>query len=331
MFKAVPIYEKDDLHIGGFLGAGKFCTVHEAIFTRKFSMNASNSSMCDSDLEHPFAIKMIKGPDHEDKQPQFAYLDLVRETVLLSTLNHGNIINIYGRGRRSPDCTLKHQYFILLERLSHTLEKQIDHWSDADKSIDIDDSEHYFTRKNVVSNRIQVAASISSALAYLHSHDIVYRDLKPTNIGFNFQGQVKIFDLGLSIQLKPGMSLNEYSGSPRYMAPEVFQRCEYRLSVDVYSFGILLWEICSLKKPYGDISAKSLRRKVIDGGRPKLNLNCSVALQNLISSCWNSDPDNRPSMLCVQKVLKQEIDKCEEFEPKRRTSLFHSMKRRISI
>ena len=332
MFESIAIYEKDDFNIGGFLGAGKFCSVHEAILSRKFSMNSSNSSLCDSNLERPFAIKMIKGPDHEDKQPQFAYLDLVRETVLLSTLNHGNIINIYGRGRRTPDCTLKDQYFIVLERLSHTLQKQIEHWSDNDKAIDVNDSEYrYSMSKNNVRNRLQVATSIASALAYLHSQNIIYRDLKPSNIGFNFHDQVKIFDFGLSIQLKPGIFPSEYIGSPRYMAPEVFQRCEYRLSADVYSFGILLWEICSLKKPFGDISTKSLKRKLIDGGRPKLNPNWSLALQNLISSCWDSDPDSRPSMICVQKVLTQEIEKCKEFEPRRRNSLFHTMKRRVSI
>ena len=100
-------------------------------------------------------------------------------------------------------------------------------------------------------------AEVICALECLHSHNIIFRDLKPDNVGFDVRGDVKIFDFGLS-RVMPS-DCNTYdevfemsgAGSPRYMAPEVMgEYPRYNLKADVYTYSILMWEILALKKPY---------------------------------------------------------------------------------
>lgn len=84
----------------------------------------------------------------------------------------------------------------------------------------------------------------------------------------------------------------------------------YNESVDAYSFGILLWEICSLEKPFFGLSSRKHMREVVLGGeRPKMDhvhiANWPVELQGLMQSCWCDTPSSRPSL----KVVKQTVEK----------------------
>jgi len=87
-----------------------------------------------------------------------------------------------------------------------------------------------------------LAFQISAAISYLHSNGIIFRDLKPANVGFDVRGDVRIFDFGLA-RIMPANG-DPYTdtfdmsgaGSPRYMAPECLIGQPYNLKVDVYSF-----------------------------------------------------------------------------------------------
>ncbi len=89
---------------------------------------------------------------------------------------------------------------------------------------------------------------------------VIYRDLKPDNIGFDIRDDVKIFDFGLAKELNEKLryrdsdtyKLTGETGSPRYMAPEIANRRPYNQKADVYSFALLFWQICELKVPYDD-------------------------------------------------------------------------------
>ena len=101
--------------------------------------------------------------------------------------------------------------------------------------------------------QIKVLVSIADALSYLHSKMIIVRDLKPTNVGFDFviplfdsSGTVKLFDFGFALNVASNDSNNaepqilyDQCGTPRYMAPETGLDLGYSLPADVYSFGIL--------------------------------------------------------------------------------------------
>jgi hypothetical protein len=92
---------------------------------------------------------------------------------------------------------------------------------------------------------------------------------------------------------------------PIDMAPEVGLGLGYGLEADVFSFGIMLWEVCSLKKPFSKVkSAEEFEALVFEKDtRPKIKKSWNVALKNLIEECWSRDPKQRPAMSVVKSIL----------------------------
>jgi len=82
-------------------------------------------------------------------------------------------------------------YFLLLDRLQCTLEHKIDHWRNFEKALSMDTGKK---RRAFLAERLHVAFDVAAALSYLHSNHVIYRDLKPDNIGFDIRGT--IFCLG---------------------------------------------------------------------------------------------------------------------------------------
>eukprot|EP00985_Skeletonema_marinoi_P014781 scaffold7523_cov124-Skeletonema_marinoi.AAC.2 len=233
--------------------------------------------------------------------------DLVHETALLATLDHPNIIKVHGRsaGQVKDAFTLNDGYFILLDRLKkETLQDYIGDWS------------RYLRHQGPTVRQIDIAISIAEAVTYLHSKKIAYRDLKPGNIGFDSQGVVKLFDFGFAIGLpaenyldvsNPYGLLFDKCGTPRYMAPEVGLELGYRTEVDDYSYGILLWEICALTKPFAEIkTADEFERAVfIQGVRPSVKEHWPVLLSDTMKKCWSTRPGMRPSIKSVGSILRE--------------------------
>merc|ERR1712176_1808 len=172
---------------------------------------------------------------------------------------------------------------------------------------------------------ITTAIQIAEVMLYLHEHNIIYRDLKPENIGFDKYGAVKIFDFGLVKELKDHERyedgtylLTKNTGSRRYMAPEVAKRLRYNLSADVYSFGILLWEICTMRKSFEGYDHNLHVELVIYGGeRPNLDLVTKKSFSNraargqwpkemstLIEKCWPDNLHNRINFVDIVKELR---------------------------
>jgi len=150
-------------------------------------------------------------------------------------------------------------------------------------------------------------------MEHLHKHGIIFRDLKPANIGFAFDGKVRLFDFGLarSIQLEDGSTkrLTGATGTARFMAPEVASQQNYGLSADVYSFGLLLWQICSLQKPFPHCTDFDswFKTAVTLGKRPQLRPVSSAGMKDLISSCWDAKPDTRPRFTAVSDAIEREV------------------------
>lgn len=96
------------------------------------------------------------------------------------------------------------------------------------------------------------------------------------------------------------------------MSPEVAQRLPYNQSTDVYSFGILLWEICTAKKPYDGISSRDLLHKVVNAKvRPKTKFISPIpskSFSQLMKQCWSHNPDERPDFSSIIKGLSQVRD-----------------------
>mmetsp|Transcript_21848 Transcript_21848/g.52824 ORF Transcript_21848/g.52824 Transcript_21848/m.52824 type:complete len:283 (+) Transcript_21848:1-849(+) len=229
--------------------------------------------------------------------------DLVHETAMLASLDHPNIIKLYGRAGCSVGTarglTLSDGYFILIDRLKDTLEDRINAWKTAQGGGAVVPS----------LSQVKTACTLSGALSYLHSKNIMFRDLKPANVGFDSMGVLKLFDFGFAIGLnnRDGEDelLYDACGTPRYMAPEVALGAGYGLPADVHSFGILLWEICSLKKPFAKIKTHAEFQKTVyeRGGRPKLSKYWPPILKDILKNSWHSFPEARPSMEAVKCTL----------------------------
>lgn len=134
--------------------------------------------------------------------------------------------------------------------------------------------------------------------------------MKPDNVGFTKEGDLKLFDFGLCTCVNQrdhtteGYEMTGNTGSLRYMAPEVVLRKIYSEKVDVYSFGILIWQMATDVIPFKGLSRDDFITKVVKGGlRPPLNITWPAAFGHLLQECWNSDSKCRPSFSDIVKRL----------------------------
>ena len=213
-----------------------------------------------------YALKHLR-PELLDKYSATEYAhfasDLVQEAEFLSLLQHPNIIKL--RGTSCDDYLGFEQgpkgYFLIIDRLNETLDHRIAKWkkNNGKSSIikTIARKESNDDGRDLLSEQLEILLQITAAFVYLHEKNIIFRDLKPANVGFDVRGDVKLFDFGLAKMMPPdGDSYQEVfemsgAGSPRYMAPEVMgETPTYNLKADVYTFGILMWEVLALQKPY---------------------------------------------------------------------------------
>lgn len=151
------------------------------------------------------------------------------------------------------------------------------------------------------------ALQCARGVEYLHGMDppIIHRDLKPPNLLLFERGTVlKICDFGTACYKKTYMTNNK--GSAAWMAPEVFEGSRYTEKCDVYSWGIILWEILSRERPFKNLSGTvyTIMWYVHLGRRPPLIMKCPPPIEKLYTRCWDKDPDVRPSMQEVVSVME---------------------------
>lgn len=179
------------------------------------------------------------------------------------------------------------------------------------------------------------ATGIARGMRYLHSRGIVLRDLKPANIGYDQEhNSVRLFDFGMAKKVEL-CEADEQCGSLRYMAPEVMAFGGYTLAVDVYSFGIILYEISSLCPPYARpvaneasprgcwfrnhkksrspagfsaVRSAGFCESVLNGSlapAPCLETHVACpAIRGLVADCLRTDPGDRPSFVDITRRLK---------------------------
>lgn len=232
--------------------------------------------------------------------------DLNTEGVLLSRLRHKHIVQIHGflKGKDAKTFQQPGGYFLVLQCMKRTLDEMLRNWQTQTMS----------TKQEVVPTieaRISsIALGIARAMEYLHENRIVYRDLKPHNVGMDYNGNVRLFDFGIAKELPDGQaSLHGCVGSLRYMAPEILIHHETSFCSDVYAFGILLWQLVTLNKPYGDEELTVYRdyremvgyRQVRPGSIPTA---VDSGLSELIQDSWHSESEERPTFSKIVQGLQ---------------------------
>ncbi|XP_048350245.1 mitogen-activated protein kinase kinase kinase 7 isoform X3 [Sphaerodactylus townsendi] len=224
------------------------------------------------------AIKQI-----ESESERKAFIVELRQ---LSRVNHHNIVKLYGACLNPVCLVMEYAEGGSLYNVLHGAEPL-----------------PYYTAAHAMSWCLQC----SQGVAYLHSMKpkaLIHRDLKPPNLLLVAGGTVlKICDFGTACDIQTHMTNNK--GSAAWMAPEVFEGSNYSEKCDVFSWGIILWEVITRRKPFDEIGGPAFRIMwaVHNGTRPPLIKNLPKPIESLMTRCWSKDPSQRPSMEEIVKIM----------------------------
>jgi serine/threonine protein kinase len=263
---------KDEYEILSEIGAGGMAVVHKAV---------------QKSLDRMVAIKELKKAYHGDAQIVKRF---ERESRVAASLQHENIVHIYDYWRK-PD------YAIVME------------YVDGVTLADVIDK----TGALPIDVGIMIAIQISNALDYAHMRGLVHRDIKPGNVMIKRNGEVKLMDFGIaqSRELDAMTIPGTLIGTPSYMSPEQIYGQQLDARSDVFSFGIVLYEMFTGVKPFMEDDSRPVTAKIVkDPFLPPRRVNRDIPrrLQWLIKKCLRKKPARRyGSMLEVGKKLGRRI------------------------
>lgn len=177
---------------------------------------------------------------HRKADYSIAASDMALEAEYLRRIDHPHIVKLRGlpvTGVKALEDGRHDGYFLILDRLEETLDQRIKSWKKMEDQED---------KPTVHAAKIGYAKNLASALEYLHGNRIIYRDLKPQNVGFDVEGNIQLFDFGLCRELPDGIAdmedVYEMSGvgTRRFMAPEIILDSHYNAKADVYSWSMVV-------------------------------------------------------------------------------------------
>jgi serine/threonine protein kinase len=260
--------------------------------------------------------------------------DLAEEAELLSRLpRHDHVIELRALSENffanPPDG------FLLLDRLTGTLHDSLGKWrSDAKQqharnrsarsslfglSASAKAQRESLARTETLRGT-EIGIPLAKAMEFLHGNRVIFRDISPSNVGFDESGTLKLFDFGTARTYTEGRAMTSFTGTPRYMSPEVMvgdtqgkgggggESSSYGLPADVYSFAVVLWEVSTrtLQKPYALIrDLDAAKRSIVKMRyRPPIHQVSNRRLQTLIKSGWDPNPKLRPTFSRIVSELE---------------------------
>ncbi|CAB9496055.1 SPS1-related proline-alanine-rich protein kinase [Seminavis robusta] len=281
----------------------------------------------------------------DDKYARACAINLVLEANILRVLNHPNVLKLHGMSPPEEEAP-----YLILTCLPESMELRILHWRNLvrkqKKHLSTSGgsmwrmvsavggskkqaySAHIKLRK-LLWERLHVGRDIARAVDHLHSKGIIYRDLKVSNIGFDSSGVVKIFDFGISRFLPRSSSEGNgtgngndeetfamsKAGTKMFMAPEVMGKQPYNCKADVYSFGVLLWQLLAISTPkplIDDLNSCSTQAIGVDQFPIFDFPMCPcwpATTRDLIQSLMSLDARGRPSMEEAHVALTYQLEK----------------------
>ncbi|VAH63433.1 unnamed protein product [Triticum turgidum subsp. durum] len=257
----------------------------QLLIGQKFAYGAHSRLFHGIYKEVPVAVKFIRQPDVDEDAELASQLEkqFNTEVVTLSRLQHRNVIKLVGA------CTSPPVFCVITEFLSGGSLRSFLHKQEH-KSLPLD-------------KIISVGLDIAHGMGYVHSQGIVHRDVKPENIIFDGDC-AKIVDFGIACEEAYCDPLANDPGTFRWMAPEMMKHKPYGRKVDVYSFGLILWEMLTGSVPYEDLTPFQAAFAVFDKNvRPAIPATCPAALRVLIEQCWALQADKRPEFWQIVQLL----------------------------
>jgi serine/threonine protein kinase len=153
---------------------------------------------------------------------------------------------------------------------------------------------------------LQLAKGIAQGLMYLHEFaKIIHRDVKPANILLDGY-IVKLADFGVSREAEASGTMTGI-GTPIYMAPEMLKSKTYTSKIDVYSIGMVMWQMYVGEKPFFNLALTPIQisfRVASEGIRPEIPKDMPPLLRDLITQCWQHDANARPTMTQVVERIE---------------------------
>ncbi len=263
---------KDEYDIIEEIGSGGMATVYKAVQTS---------------LDRLVAVKVLKKSFHGDQQIVKRF---ERESRVAASLQHENIVHIY-------DYWKKPNYAIMMEYVDGaTLAEVIDK-----------------TGALPVDVGVMVAIQVGNALDYAHMRGLVHRDIKPSNIIIKRNGEVKLMDFGIA-QGRNHESLTAPGtliGTPAYMSPEQILGQPPDVRSDIFSFGVVLYELFTGTKPFKEDDAVTVTAKIVKDrfvSPRRINKAIPLRLQWLIKKCLRKKPGRRyGAVLDIQRKLGRHV------------------------
>jgi mitogen-activated protein kinase kinase kinase 9 len=152
--------------------------------------------------------------------------------------------------------------------------------------------------------RKKIALDMAKGVYYLHTNKILHRDLKSLNILLDVAYTAKLADFGWTRMIATKMTAK--IGTYQWMAPEVIDSNRYTEKADVFSYGVILWELATRKPPYYGIDGQEVAKRVVhEGLRPSIReRDCPGPFLELMTECWDRDPNKRPQFAEIIKSLE---------------------------
>ncbi|KAK4564758.1 hypothetical protein RGQ29_006718 [Quercus rubra] len=211
------------------------------------------------------AIKILERPENDLGRAQLMETQFQQEVMMLATLKHPNIVR-----------------FIVRQFLTRR----------SNRSVPL-------------KLAVKQALDVARGMAYVHGLGLIHRDLKSDNLLIFADKSIKIADFGVARIEVQTEGMTPETGTYRWMAPEMIQHRPYTQKVDVYSFGIVLWELITGMLPFQNMTAVQAAFAVVNKGvRPIIPTDCLPVLSDIMTRCWDANPDVRPPFMEVVRMLE---------------------------
>ncbi|KAE9416605.1 hypothetical protein Angca_005034, partial [Angiostrongylus cantonensis] len=210
--------------------------------------------------------------------------EIMKEVRIMRLFNHANVVGLVGV------VLIDHPLYILLEYVSGS-------------ALDV-----YLKRKHgkiTKDERLAMMIGVATGMDYIHKANVLHRDLAARNCLYDRTNTVKISDFGLS---RPGSSYKMKTAQKmpiKWMAPESIQTFTFTQKTDVYTFGVLIYEICSGIGPYDDMRNTVVKKMIVEGKVNKFPPSTPEYIVKFVNEkLWCKDPDKRPDFASIVEQLE---------------------------